>query len=168
MRSAAIGLSRSMRIDCTSSSLIGDIIYDMRLVLDTNVIVAAMRSPSGASAALLTAARHLELTMLANVALALEYEATCQLAEHRLAAGLGLGEVTVFIDGVLAVVEPVETHFLWRPQLRDPADEFVLEAAVNGRAAAIVTFNRRDFGSAPARFGIELLTPAEAIRRVRT
>jgi putative PIN family toxin of toxin-antitoxin system len=140
----------------------------VRCVVDTNVIIAAMRSPTGASAALLMAARRSELTMLGNVALALEYEATCQLAEHRLAAGLSLAEVGVFVDAVLAMVEPVETHFLWRPQLRDPADEFVLEAAVNGRTAAIVTFNRRDFGAAPARFGIDLLTPAEAIRRVRT
>jgi putative PIN family toxin of toxin-antitoxin system len=140
----------------------------VRCVLDTNVIIAAMRSPSGASAALLMAARRSELTMLGNIALALEYEATCQLAEHRLAAGLSLDEVGVFVDAVLAMVEPVESHFLWRPQLRDPSDEFVLEAAVNGRATAIVTFNRRDFGAAPARFGIDVLTPAEALRRTRT
>jgi len=140
----------------------------MRCVLDTNVVVAAMRSPTGASAALLMAARHAEVTLLANVALALEYEATCQLAEHRLAAGLGPDEVSIFIDALLAMVEPVETHFMWRPQLRDPADELVLEAAVNGRAAALVTFNRRDFGATPAGFGIDVLTPAEAIRRIRT
>ena len=108
------------------------------------------------------------MTPLANVALALEYEATCGLAEHRLAANLDPYEVAVFVDGVLAMMEPVETHFMWRPQLRDPADELVLDAAVNGQAAAIVTFNRRDFGSAPGRFGIELLTPAEAVRRVKT
>lgn len=137
-------------------------------MLDTNVVVAAMRSPTGASAALLMAARHTALTMLASVALALEYEAICRLADHRLAAGLNLDEVDLFVDGVLAMVEPVEIHFLWRPQLRDAADELVLEAAVNGRAASIVTFNRRDFGAAPARFGIDLLTPADALRRVRT
>jgi hypothetical protein len=62
--------------------------------------------------------------MVANVALALEYQATCQLAEHRLAAWLELDQVGIFIDAVLAMVEPVETHFLWRPQLSDPADEF--------------------------------------------
>jgi putative PIN family toxin of toxin-antitoxin system len=140
----------------------------VRCVLDTNVIIAAMRSPTGASAALLQAGRYSALTMLATVALALEYEATCQLAEHRLAAGLSLDEVDVFVDAVLAMAEPVETHFLWRPQLRDPADEFVLEAAVNGRAEAIVTFNRRDLGAAPARFGIDVLTPAEALRRIST
>jgi predicted nucleic acid-binding protein len=127
-----------------------------------------MPSPSGASAELLRAARRGEVTLLANVALALEYEATCRLAEHRLAAGLDLREVGVFIDGVLAIAEPIETHFMWRPQLRDPSDEFVLDAAVNGQAAAIVTFNRRDFGVAPRRFGVELLMPVDAIRRIRT
>jgi putative PIN family toxin of toxin-antitoxin system len=139
----------------------------MRCVLDTNIVVAAMRSPAGASAALLMEALHGKITMVANVGLALEYEATCRLAEHRLAAGLDDDQVSVFIDAVLAMVDPVETHFLWRPQLRDPADEFVLEAAVNGQAAAIVTFNQRDFGGAPATFGIELLKPAELLRRLK-
>ena len=96
----------------------------------------------------------------------MEYEATCSEADHRLASGLSDRQVDVFANAVIALVEPVETHFLWRPQLRDPADEFVLEAAVNGEADAIVTFNRRDFGAVPARFGIDLLTPAEAIRRI--
>ena len=137
-------------------------------MLDTNVVVAAMRSPAGASAELLRMARRSEVTLLANVALALEYEATCKLAEHCLAAGLELHQAGVFVDAVLAMAEPVETHFMWRPQLRDAADEFVLEAAVNGQAAAIVTFNRRDFGVVPARFGIDMLTPAETIRRIRT
>jgi putative PIN family toxin of toxin-antitoxin system len=136
-------------------------------VLDTNVVVAAMRSPTGASAALPIAARRSELTMLANVALAVEYEATCRLAEHRIAAGLDLDEVDIFVDAVLALVEPVETHFMWRPQLRDPADELVLEAAVNGQADAIVTFNLQDFGDAPARFGIDMLRPVEALGRIR-
>lgn len=140
----------------------------MRCVLDTNVIVAAMRSPSGASAELLRGARRREITPIVNVALALEYEATCRLAEHRLAAGLTMDEVMVFVDAVIAMAEPVESHYLWRPQLRDPADELVLEAAVNGQAEAIVTFNTRDFGTAPGRFGLALLTPAEAIRRLRT
>jgi predicted nucleic acid-binding protein len=68
----------------------------------------------------------------------------------------------------LAMADPVETHFMWRPQLRDPGDELVLEAAVNGQAAAIVTFNQRDFGEMPATFGIEVLSPAEMLRRINT
>ena len=68
---------------------------------------------------------------------------------------------------MLAMAEPVKTHFLWRPQLRDPGDEMVLEAAVDGRANALVTFNVRDFGTVPARFGIELMVPREAIGRIK-
>jgi putative PIN family toxin of toxin-antitoxin system len=138
----------------------------VRVVLDTNVIVAAMRSPTGASAALLRAARHGEFTFVANVALAVEYEATCSRAEHQLASGLTAAQVGIFLDAVVAMAEPVETHFLWRPQLRDPADELVLEAAVNGRASAIVTFNQRDFGAVPLRFGIEVMTPLAAYKRI--
>lgn len=135
----------------------------MRLVLDTDVVVAGMRSPTGASAALLLAAFERRLTLCANVALMLEYEAVCSRSAHRMAAGLTQKEVFVFLDAIAALVEPVETHFLWRPQLRDPGDEMVLEAAVNGRAQAVVTFNTRDFGPAAGRFGIELLPPREAL-----
>ena len=73
-----------------------------------------------------------------------------------------------FLDGLARLAEPVTVHFLWRPQLRDAADEMVLEAAVNGQAQALVAFNHRDYGNAPARFGIQLLLPAEAYRRIET
>jgi putative PIN family toxin of toxin-antitoxin system len=138
----------------------------MRYVLDTDVIVAAMRSPAGASAALLLAALDGRFILVANVPLVIEYEATCSRAEHRLAAGLSESEVRQFLDGVAALAEAVETHFLWRPRLRDPADEMVLEAAVNGRADAIVTFNRRDYGATPHEFGIDVLKPLDALRRL--
>ena len=135
----------------------------MRLVLDTDVVVAGIRSPAGASAALLLAALNTKVTLCVNVALMLEYEAVCSRAIHRTAAGLTQKEVGIFIDAIAALAEPVETYFLWWPQLRDPSDEMVLEAAVNGQAQAIVTFNQRDFGVAPARFGIDLLLPREAL-----
>ncbi|HEY2485947.1 MAG TPA: putative toxin-antitoxin system toxin component, PIN family [Candidatus Binataceae bacterium] len=137
------------------------------MVLDTDVIVAAMRSPTGASAEILRFIRRDRATLLLSVALALEYEAVCFQAEHRLASGLSEEEVDIFLTAVIAMAEPVATHFLWRPQLRDAGDEMVLEAAVNGRADALVTFNVRDFGTAPARFGIQLLQPREAIMRVK-
>jgi len=139
----------------------------MKVVLDTNVVVAAMRSPKSAWAALLMAARREQITILANVALALEYEATCRRVEHGVAAGLRPSQVSIFVDAVIAMAEPVETHFLWRPQLRDPADEMVLEAAANGRASAIVTFNSQDFGSVPLQFGIEVLSPVDVLRRIK-
>jgi predicted nucleic acid-binding protein len=134
--------------------------------MDTSAIVAAMRSPTGASAELLRAARLGKVTLIANVALALEYEATCQRAEHVLASGLKREEVEIFLDAVIGMAEPVESHFMWRPMLRDPGDELVLEAAANGHAAAIVTFNLRDFGTIPLQFGVEVLTPSITLRRL--
>ena len=138
------------------------------MVLDTDVVVAAMRSPSGASAAILRCIREGGATLLLSVPLAMEYEAVCQQAEQRLAAGLSERQVDIFVTAVIAMAEPVRSRFLWRPQLRDPGDEMVLEAAVNGRADALVTFKVRDYGDVPARFGVELLLPREAIGRMRT
>ena len=135
-------------------------------MLDTDVVVAAMRSPAGASAAILRSIRRGKASLLLSVPLAMEYEAVCQQAEHRLAAGLSQRQVDIFVTAVIAMAEPVETHFLWRPQLRDPGDEMVLAAAVNGRADALVTFNMRDYGEAPSHFGVELLLPRIAIGRI--
>jgi len=104
---------------------------------------------------------------LVSVALALEYEAVCSEAEHRLASGLSERQAEVFVTAVIAMAEPVDRYFLWRPQLRDPSDEMVLETAVNGRADALVTFNVRDFGAAPSAFGIEVLVPREAPGRIK-
>jgi predicted nucleic acid-binding protein len=82
----------------------------VKLMLDTAVIVAAMRSPNGASAAILRAARQGETTLPLSVALALEDESVCCEAEHRLASGLSIREVDVFVTAVVALAEPVETH----------------------------------------------------------
>jgi putative PIN family toxin of toxin-antitoxin system len=139
----------------------------MRYVLDTDVIIAGLRSPGGASAELLRLARSDVITLVASVPLFLEYEAKCLSAEHRRAARLTLRQARQFLDALAVFIEPVVTHYLWRPQLRDPGDEMVLEAAVNGVADALVTFNRRDFGQAPRRFGINLWLPAEALRNLR-
>jgi len=100
------------------------------------------------------------------VPLCLEYEDVCSRPEHVAAAEFSSADLAVFLDAVVNLVEPVDVWFLWRPQLRDPGDELVLEAAVNGRAPVIATFNRRDFRPAADRFGIDILLPAEAIRRV--
>jgi predicted nucleic acid-binding protein len=108
------------------------------------------------------------VTLLLSVPLALEYESICHLPEHRLASGLSKRSIDGFLNTLIGFAEPVDVHFLWRPQLRDPGDEMVLETAVNGRAAAIITFNERDFGSLPESFGIKVLLPREIIKRTRT
>jgi predicted nucleic acid-binding protein len=94
----------------------------------------------------------------------LEYEAVLTRPEHL--AKAGLTEAEIVLDVFAAVAEPVEPHFLWRPRLRDADDHMVLEAAVNGRAEAIVTFNARDFAGAADEFGIALLTPNAILRRM--
>ena len=135
--------------------------------MDTDAVVAAMRSPAGASAAIIRAVRQRQATLLLSVPLAMEYEAVCRRTEHREESGLSVKQVEIFLDAIIAMGEPVRTHFLWRPQLRDPNDEMVLEAAVNGRADVLVTFNVRDYGAAPAQFGVEVLLPREAIARIK-
>ena len=124
-----------------------------------------MRSPTGASAELLRRIEAGKPSMLLTVALALEYEAVCTLAEHRLAAGLNASEAAIYVDGLIGLAEPVRSHFRWRPQLRDPGDELVLEAAVNGHADAIVTFNESHLREA-RNFGIAVIRPSEALRRI--
>ena len=137
-----------------------------RTVLDTDVLVAALRSDRGASRVLLTAALEGRYVVPASVPLMLEYESVLTRPEHLEAAGVSAADVGVLLDAFATVVEPVRISFLWRPLLSDPGDDLVLETAVNGRADAVVTFNRRDFEPAVARFGIEILAPADAVRRL--
>lgn len=139
----------------------------MKIVLDTDVVVAAMRSTTGASAELIRRARRQELNIAASVSLMMEYEAVCLREEHMAAAGLDHRQVTVFLDAIAGFVKPVKVHFLWRPQLRDPADELVLEAAVNANADALVSFNLRHFKSAVAKFNFRLEPPGTFLRSIR-
>ncbi|MBC7609383.1 MAG: putative toxin-antitoxin system toxin component, PIN family [Polaromonas sp.] len=136
----------------------------MLLVLDTDVIVSAMRSPTGASAELLRLIRQDRLLMGVSVALALEYEAVCLRAEHWRAAGLTQQDALIFVDAVVAMSMPIAVHYRWRPQLRDPSDEMVLEAAVNAKADALLTFNLRHFQPAALSFGLQVQRPGEFLR----
>ena len=138
-------------------------VRQMLIVMDTSVLVAGLRSRSGASAALLRKVAANRVELVASPALFLEYEAVLKREEHGLPAQ--------YVDGFLAelalCIFPVEVRFVWRPQLTDADDEMVLEAAINGQAEAIVTHNRRDFERAAQRFGIEVLSPAELLERIR-
>lgn len=136
-----------------------------RVVLDTNILVAAGRSRSGASFALLQALRGRQFVLLASVPLFLEYESVLKRPEQLEIGSRSVAMVDAFLDALALVVEPVDLHFLWRPQLRDPADEMVLETALNGRADALVTFNVRDF-SAAGRFGMKVWTSGQFLQRL--
>jgi putative PIN family toxin of toxin-antitoxin system len=134
---------------------------DMRCVLDTNVIVAAVRSPSGASAEILRMALLQRIVIVCSVPPFLEYEAVLKRPEQLKAAGVSEDDANNLLNVLAGKVQEVEIAYLWRPQLRYPADEMVLEAAVNGRADAIVTFNQRDFLPQALSFGVRVLTPRQ-------
>ena len=129
-----------------------------RLVIDTNILVAATRNRQGPSFALAQIVRRGEALMCCSPALFLEYEEVLKRADPLSASGLVGADVDAILSELAALIEPVATHYQWRPQLRDPADEMMLEAAVNARVHAIVTYNLRDFHPASF-FGIPVLKP---------
>jgi putative PIN family toxin of toxin-antitoxin system len=128
-------------------------------------MVAAVRSDAGSSRRLLVGALERRLIMLASVPLMIEYEAVLKRPGHLEASRLSKKDVDVLLDALAAIAEPVRLAFLWRPAVRDPDDDMVLETAVNGRADAIVTFNIRDLADAAERFGIAVLSPGAALER---
>jgi predicted nucleic acid-binding protein len=105
--------------------------------------------------------------MLASVPLIIEYEAVLTRPEHLDASGLTPRQVSEVLDALVKVSIPVHLRFLWRPRLRDPADEMVLETAVNGAADWLVTFNLRHLADAAREFGIRALRPCDAWREIR-
>ncbi len=137
------------------------------MVLDTSVVVAGLRTRLGAGNAVLRLIAERRVRLLATPPLFLEYEDALKRAEHRLVHGLTPPEIDEFLAELAALIEPVEVHFQWRPQTRDPNDEMVLEAAINGQADAIVTYNVADFAEAAERFAISIMRPAELLKKVK-
>jgi putative PIN family toxin of toxin-antitoxin system len=137
----------------------------MNYVLDTNVLVAGIRSPQGASARILRQVVQSQLPVVCSVPLFLEYEAVLLRPQQLLAAGLSAADIVNFLDVLAGVVQRIQIQFLWRPQLRDPNDDMVLEVAVNaqglGQAVSILTFNQRDFLPQALQFSVEVCTPRQ-------
>src|SRR5713101_1284313 len=139
----------------------------MRIVLDTSVLVAGLRTRLGAGNSVLRLVAQRRLVLLATPPLFLEYEDVLKRPEHQLVHGLPPPAVDEFLAELAALIEPVEVHFQWRPQGRDPNDEMVLEAAINGGADALVTYNIRDFAGAAERFRISVLRPGDLLKKVK-
>jgi len=137
-----------------------------RVVLDTSVVVSALRSRAGASNRLLEIVAGGKLKPLATTALFLEYEDVLRRTEIMRATGMNAAEVEGFLSALASSAEPVEVNFRWRPQLTDPKDEFLLEAAVNGRADALVTHNIRDFREASRYFRLRVITPGALLKEL--
>ncbi len=142
-------------------------LWHMVVTLDTDVVVSAVLSSTGASRFLLREIGLGRLTAAASVPLLLEYEAVLKRPETLRRAGGTVADMEVILDQLAATLRPVPIWYLWRPLLRDANDDMVLEAAANAAATHLVTFNIRDFGKAPSRFGIELCRPADLARSLR-
>jgi putative PIN family toxin of toxin-antitoxin system len=147
-------------------NIANDMKLSHRIVLDTNVLVSALRNNLGPSFALVQAVRADKIRLCCSPALFLECEEVLKRPSQLAAFGLTVGDVDAALADLASHILPVTTHYQWRPQLRDPSDEMVLEAAVNANAQAIVTYNLRDF--APAKnFGILVLNPEQTFRHFR-
>ena len=126
------------------------------IVLDTNVIIAALRSRHGASNKLLSLVGTKNFEVHDSVALILEYEDV--ILRHRTDLGLSQQNVADFIDGLCSMSQHHNIYFLWRPTLSDANDELVLELAVTAGCEYIVTHNVSDFKNID-QFGIQAITP---------
>jgi predicted nucleic acid-binding protein len=127
----------------------------IKAVLDTNVLVAAMRSNRGASFRLVSMlGPDAPFRLAVSVPLVLEYEMALKRKSE-----LGDAEVEEVVDYICQVADRREIHFLWRPFLRDPGDEMVLEVAVEAGVDVLVTHNVRDFAKVEDQFGVRVVTP---------
>jgi putative PIN family toxin of toxin-antitoxin system len=134
-----------------------------RVVLVTNVLVAGLRSRRGASFRLLRALGRGRFQTVLSVPLVLEYESICK--EQAGAAGLTESDIDDILDYLCSVSDLREIFYLWRPFLRDPGDDMVLELAVESEADFIVTHNLRDFAGAE-RFDLRVVTPRTFLRHI--
>ena len=132
------------------------------IVIDTNVIIAAMRSKRGASNLLLQLLGTGDWQAHISIPLVLEYEEVCR----RLLPPLGLSheQIIDFLDYFCTICQPHKIFYLWRPYLKDADDDFLLELAVEAGADFIVTFNKKDFVGVE-KFSIQALTPKEFLQR---
>jgi predicted nucleic acid-binding protein len=141
----------------------------MRLVMDTDVLVAGLRSRTGASRILLLAVEAGVIRPLISVATVLEYEAVLTRTEHLIAMRLTYADVDAFLDGFVARSEEVSPYYNHGGMIVDPDDDKFVTAALNGNAKAIVTFNVRDYVPRDGRItglGINVCLPGDFLRRL--
>lgn len=134
-----------------------------QVVIDTNVVLSALRSQRGASHRLLKLLGDARWQMNLSVPLFLEYEDVIKRPDARLS--LSIEELDDILDFICAAANLREIFYLWRPVLPDPKDDFVLELAVESRCDFIITYNARDFAGAE-KFGLEVITPLAFLRKL--
>jgi len=136
----------------------------VHLVVDTSVMVAALRSKRGASNKVLRLIGLGSLTLSISVAAVLEYEDV--LLRPGKVPGFTMEQLQIFLDDICSVAFHQDIFFTWRPTLSDPGDEIFLELAVAAGASHLVTHNKRDFRSATS-FGLQIVTPSELLQEIQ-
>lgn len=131
----------------------------MKIVLDTSVTVAASRSRLGASFQLVSMLPTPQFQIALTIAMYTEWQAVLTRPEH-LPAGVTAEQALGFLRYLASVAHLQDVHFLWRPFLRDPDDDMVLECAVASHCEFIVTHNMRDFRGAES-LKVRAITPAD-------
>jgi putative PIN family toxin of toxin-antitoxin system len=142
----------------------------MRVVLDTNVMLAGLRSRVGASRIVLQAVDAGVVTPLCNVAMMLEYEEVLKRPDMLVPIGLASAEIDAFLDAFCAFVEPAPSGYTHHPLIPDSSDETFLEAAINANADALLTFNTADYRLTDPTglpHGVVIQTPGEFLRRLK-
>jgi putative PIN family toxin of toxin-antitoxin system len=134
----------------------------MKIVIDTNVLVAALRSRRGASFRLVSFLPNDKFSIFISVPLVLEYEDALMRLKS---SAITEQDIRNFVDFLCEIGHHQEIFFLWRPFLVDPSDDHVLEVAVAAGCDAIVTYNKRDFKGIE-RFGLRILNPRELLSEI--
>jgi putative PIN family toxin of toxin-antitoxin system len=134
-----------------------------RIILDTNVLVSALRSRRGASFKVLTLIGRNLFQLSISVPLVLEYESTAKRVSKRV--GLTYSDIDDIVDYICKVAEHRDIYYLWRPFLKDPKDDMVLEVAVESESEFIVTHNVRDF-TGIEQFGLEAIVPKQLLEKI--
>ena len=134
------------------------------IVIDTNVVLSALQSRLGKSFELISKIGNGLFDFAISVPLVLEYEAV--LKSHLNRTIFSDTDIQDFIDYICAVGIKTKIFYLWRPYLKDPFDDHVLEVAINSNADSIVTFNKKDFLEAQT-LGMKILTPKEFLEEIQ-
>lgn len=135
----------------------------LQIILDTNVLVAAIRSNRGAANFLLEKIRDPRWQVNVSTPLLLEYEDVLKRPEME--GFISHENVDLFIDAICSISECHDIYYLWRLLARDPNDAFILELAVRINADFLITYNPKDFSNA-SDFGVKLATPKEFLQFV--
>jgi putative PIN family toxin of toxin-antitoxin system len=138
----------------------------MRIVLDTSVLVAASRSRNGASFQIVSMLPSTQFEIALTIAVYTEWQAVLTRSEH-LPPGVTADMALGFVRYLASVAHLQDVHFLWRPFLRDPDDDMVLECAVASSCEFIVTHNVRDFRRVEE-LNVRAITPADFLNRLRS